>query len=187
MAAVSGVSTSSYNRYQYSYPYPPVVPLTYYPPPPLERHVINNNNNNHNNNNNNSKMITLQVCKYKNVRGSFNTQLNTGVNGFASLSLLQSQVHGIVSNHFLGPYDMFYRYGQKGTKYQLTTNDHFDNINWADERLHINVTEQKHEAVGAKRTNLESSNGESSKPKKKPSMKKSMKKEQKQKQHYKLN
>lgn len=88
-----------------------------------------------------SKKFNIQICKINNNRGSFNTTLSTPNTGnFPTIHSLRTKINEIATTSAVGDCQLFYRYGSNKTKILLNESS-FNDINWNDERLSFNVTE----------------------------------------------
>jgi len=149
-----------------SIPYGPIVsPRSYIPPLHHNTSFISAHQNNGNGNINISQQeqpvyqaqrVTLQVVRKNNNRGSFNTAMDVPAGKYPTLQSLKVKID----------YDLYYRYGDKGSKYQLNNDNQFTDIDWNDNRLTFNI-QQKDSPVGQKRKDPNDTEADSSPKKKK--------------------
>jgi len=107
------------------------------------------------------KKFTLQIVKTNNNRGSFNTSIATpGTGRYPTFHSLQLKMGEIAKSSAIEDFQLYYRYGSNRPKI-LLTEDSFDDINWNDERLSFNVTENQ-----SSRKRYAPNNDDNPKPKK---------------------
>jgi len=87
------------------------------------------------------RRVTLQVVRHNNNRGSFNTMMMIPVEGFPTLHSLKTKLTTMAQSHGMDVFITYFRYGSRGTKYIIETEDAFDEIDWSDERLVFNIEE----------------------------------------------
>jgi len=96
-----------------------------------------------------SAKFTLQIVRHNNERGSFNTSIIAPCGSYPTLHSLKTKIDTIAQSHQIDSYVLFYRYGARGTKYVLESDDAFFELNWEDERLIFNIEQIR---VGKKRS-----------------------------------